>query len=336
MQLKLSDISPGDIIEHESWGCNHGGMQERLTRRKGKVIQVTDKVITLQGKNYPETLLVNDLLSGRAKILKVKMRGEEDMVKYDWDTLWPQVQELQAQGKPLVTIADEININIHALKSKLYRERQEEKQTLPPESETTKLVCETCVSHHVDDGVCWCIDNKTEHSGSCGSCSKYPSGCIHWEKQTQPPELDQAANQEPDEGEGESATEIIPQKDTVYTVERIESLGKETAVTPNTPYPEKSFTVEDEEPIPYTVAPDHHNVAEEIACLLDRKGQDYGTENIKKFGSHGVLVRVSDKVERLINLSRKEGQVNFESVEDSWKDIAGYAILALIELREGR
>ena len=53
MQLKLSDISPGDIIEHESWGCNHGGVQERLTRRKGKVIQVTDNVITLQGKNYP-------------------------------------------------------------------------------------------------------------------------------------------------------------------------------------------------------------------------------------------------------------------------------------------
>jgi len=135
MQLKLSDISPGDIIEHESWGCNHGGMQERLTRRKGKVIQVTDKVITLQGKNYPETLLVNDLLSGRAKILKVKMRGEEDMVKYDWDTLWPQVQELQAEGKTIVAIAEEMNINLYALKSKLYRERQEEKQTQPPESD---------------------------------------------------------------------------------------------------------------------------------------------------------------------------------------------------------
>ena len=217
MQLKLSDISPGDIIEHESWGCNHGGVQERLTRRKGKVIQVTDKVITLQGKNYPETLLVNDLLSGRAKILKVKMRGEEDMVKYDWDTLWPQVQELQAEGKTIVAIAEEMNINLYALRSKLYRERQEEKQTLPPEPETTKLVCETCVSHHVDDGVCWCIDNKTEHSGSCGSCSKYPSGCIYWERQTQPPEPDQAANQEPDEEEGESATEIIPDTKAYYT-----------------------------------------------------------------------------------------------------------------------
>ena len=84
MQLKLSDISPGDIIEHESWGCNHGGVQERLTRRKGKVIQVTDNVITLQGKNYPETLLVNDLLSGRAKILKVKMRGADTMTRDDY------------------------------------------------------------------------------------------------------------------------------------------------------------------------------------------------------------------------------------------------------------
>ena len=139
MQLKLSDISPGDIIEHESWGCNHGGVQERLTRRKGKVIQVTDNVITLQGKNYPETLLVNDLLSGRAKILKVKMRGEDDMARYDWDTLWPKVLELQAEGKTIVAIADEMNINLYALKSKLYRERQEGKQTLPPELDQDEL-----------------------------------------------------------------------------------------------------------------------------------------------------------------------------------------------------
>ena len=34
------------------------------------------------------------------------------------------------------------------------------------------------------------------------------------------------------------------------------------------------------------------------------------------------------------NLSGKEP--NFETTEDTWKDIAGYAILALIELREGR
>ena len=294
MQLKLSDISPGDIIEHESWGCNHGGVQERLTRRKGKVIQVTDNVITLQGKNYPETLLVNDLLSGRAKILKVKMRGADTMTRYDWNTLWPQVQELQAEVKTIVAIADEMNINLYALKSKLYRERQEEKQTLPPEP-------------------------------------------------------DQAANQEPEREEMESAENSIP-----YSVERLENIGREinpdddtkiyaperqnyTITQYNEQIKQGGFTAADEEEPPYAATfSEHHNTAWEIATLLDQKRQDYGTENIKKFGSYGVLVRVSDKVERLINLSKRNDKPNFESIEDSWRDIAGYAILALIELREGR
>lgn len=41
-------------------------------------------------------------------------------------------------------------------------------------------------------------------------------------KQTLPPKPEQAANQEPDEGEGESATDSIP-----YSVERIENIGKD-------------------------------------------------------------------------------------------------------------
>ena len=125
----------------------------------------------------------------------------------------------------------------------------------------------------------------------------------------------------------------------------IDSLGRPLEQTP-TPEPDQAANQEPEraeaEPAVTSVAPDllfvnrHHAVAEEIACLLDRKRQDYGTGNIRKFGSYGVLVRVSDKVERLINLSKRDGSPNFESVDDTWKDIAGYAILALIELREGR
>lgn len=81
----------------------------------------------------------------------------------------------------------------------------------------------------------------------------------------------------------------------------------------------------------------YYTVAHEITQLLERKQNDYGTNNISKFGTKGVLVRVSDKVERLINLTwENDKEPNFESVEDTWKDIAGYAILALIELREGR
>jgi len=183
MQLKLSDISPGDIIEHESWGCNHGGVQERLTRRRGKVIQVTDKVITLQGKNYPEMILVNGLLSGRAKILKITMIGEDTMARYDWNTLWPQVQELQAKGKSVTDIATELGIERNVLISKIYRE--ENKQT--------------------------------------------PS----------PPEPDQAANQDPEREERGSAIKSIPEVKTEVNEEEFGNIAND------------SFTVEDEEPIPY-------------------------------------------------------------------------------------
>lgn len=146
-------------------------------------------------------------------------------------------------------------------------------------------------------------------------------------EQAPTPEPDQAANQEPEREEGESAGNSIPEPVNM-------PIGNSQPIEGSW----DDFTAADDEPIPYmvAVAADHHDVADEISTLLDQKRADYGTENIKKFGSYGVLVRVSDKVERLINLSKKQGPVNFERVEDTWKDIAGYAILALIELREGR
>lgn len=79
----------------------------------------------------------------------------------------------------------------------------------------------------------------------------------------------------------------------------------------------------------------YYTVACEIAELLERKQADYGSNNIAKFGTKGVLVRVSDKVERLVNLTwDNDKEPNFESVEDTWRDIAGYAILALLELNK--
>lgn len=83
--------------------------------------------------------------------------------------------------------------------------------------------------------------------------------------------------------------------------------------------------------------PEHHQAAEEIAVLLDRKRSDYGVNNIRKFGSTGCLVRASDKIERLISLTwGQDRQPNYESLEDTWLDLAGYALLGLIELRGGR
>ena len=68
--------------------------------------------------------------------------------------------------------------------------------------------------------------------------------------------------------------------------------------------------------------------AEHIAALVISKQIDYGHDNINAFGEFGILVRTNDKVARLRNLHGKEGVT--EPRIDAWKDIAGYAILALM------
>ncbi len=69
-------------------------------------------------------------------------------------------------------------------------------------------------------------------------------------------------------------------------------------------------------------------IAMEIAALVIRKQHDYGHDNINAFGEFGLLVRTSDKLARLRNLSGKEGLT--EPRIDAWRDLAGYAILALM------
>ncbi len=61
-----------------------------------------------------------------------------------------------------------------------------------------------------------------------------------------------------------------------------------------------------------------------------RKQRDYGRGNIAKFGAAGVLVRLSDKVERMVNLSRRGDSPANESVADSWLDAATYGVIGMM------
>ena len=71
-------------------------------------------------------------------------------------------------------------------------------------------------------------------------------------------------------------------------------------------------------------------------ALFDKKQRDYGPENIAKFGLTGVLVRSSDKIERLINLqaisidSVQYKPAANESIEDSWQDLSVYGVIARV------
>lgn len=81
-------------------------------------------------------------------------------------------------------------------------------------------------------------------------------------------------------------------------------------------------------------------IANDIARMLEKKRQDYGDPDhtIGRFGLMGIAVRLMDKVERLVNLSQNGRIANFESIEDTLRDIAGYAILGLelLEKSEAR
>ena len=74
--------------------------------------------------------------------------------------------------------------------------------------------------------------------------------------------------------------------------------------------------------------------------LFDQKQADYGPYNISKFGVIVVLVRVSDKIERLINLHKDSTLTSGtpipsnESITDSWQDLSVYGAIARV-LNEG-
>jgi len=78
-------------------------------------------------------------------------------------------------------------------------------------------------------------------------------------------------------------------------------------------------------------------VCDEIGNLLITKQADYGPGNINNAHGgaiNGLLVRIGDKFERLKNLFSNKTTPNHESIEDSFKDLANYAIIALMVERE--
>lgn len=78
------------------------------------------------------------------------------------------------------------------------------------------------------------------------------------------------------------------------------------------------------------------DTVESLADMLAEKHHDYGESNLQTFGEYGILVRASDKVARLKNLVEKPGEVKDETREDTWRDLAGYAIQALILMKKSK
>ena len=70
-----------------------------------------------------------------------------------------------------------------------------------------------------------------------------------------------------------------------------------------------------------------HNEALE---LFEKKNKDYG-DAFAKYGPIGVLIRIEDKLQRFINISKTGvNLVNDESLRDTLIDLHNYAAMAVM------
>jgi len=72
-------------------------------------------------------------------------------------------------------------------------------------------------------------------------------------------------------------------------------------------------------------------IFEDTRETLLKKHADYGNENLKKYGEKGIIIRLSDKMTRLDNVY-KGAEMQTDSHKDTYMDIIGYAVQALILL----
>lgn len=76
---------------------------------------------------------------------------------------------------------------------------------------------------------------------------------------------------------------------------------------------------------------------QDLLSTLVRKQADYGPNNIARAPGgpiNGLLVRMNDKLQRLINLTynNQDDAPTNEAIRDSYEDLANYCVIALMVL----
>ncbi|WP_028124748.1 nucleotide modification associated domain-containing protein [Eremococcus coleocola] len=81
-------------------------------------------------------------------------------------------------------------------------------------------------------------------------------------------------------------------------------------------------------------------ITTEMTDLYKRKNADYGdsfTQSLDEFGVIAGVVRLSDKMNRIKALTKNDSQqVKDESIKDTLKDLANYAIMTLMWLEDAK
>jgi hypothetical protein len=82
---------------------------------------------------------------------------------------------------------------------------------------------------------------------------------------------------------------------------------------------------------------DVYEIMDELYDLMISKHTDYGPTNISKSPGgpiNGLRVRMHDKLARINNLVESGSDAQHEPLEDSFKDLANYAVIGMMVLRE--
>ena len=74
-------------------------------------------------------------------------------------------------------------------------------------------------------------------------------------------------------------------------------------------------------------------INDELLATFLKKHRDYGKGNILAIKELGIAMRITEKAQRLINLLTTGQTPANESLEDTWTDIAVYAVLAKLYRR---
>lgn len=81
------------------------------------------------------------------------------------------------------------------------------------------------------------------------------------------------------------------------------------------------------------------DITSNMAKTYAAKNHDYGNsfeQSLDKFGLLAAVVRMGDKMNRIESLTKKEAQVKDESIKDTLLDMANYAIMTVMWLRNSR
>ena len=72
------------------------------------------------------------------------------------------------------------------------------------------------------------------------------------------------------------------------------------------------------------------NLTKKMLTTFVKKYKDYGKGNILDTGELGIIFRINDKIRRLQNLEQNEKSPENESIDETWLDIAVYAVIAMM------